>query len=335
MKAKLAVFSLFLLFGWAMAQSGRVGQSVDRWKKPATTPAARQIEILGETANYRLVKHPLGKVRVPRVPRRIVSLSSAATDSLAALAVRPVLVASSWQSGGPAPYLAERLRGVPVVRRGGTIPLESVVEAKPDLIFVETVQDGRAYAQLRKIAPTVCFTSLGGGDREAPILDVGDVLGMPKQARRRLAEYRQRRDRARDTLTPKAQGQPVAFLRFRRNTCVIYARSSMFGPLLFEQLRLLPDPAMPMVMSSGGWDVLSVERLSKLSAEHIFMVVDPDSEVYLRGVAETPIWRDIPAVKHDHVHRVASKTWLGGEGVLGCEAIIDDVLAAIAPPGSR
>jgi iron complex transport system substrate-binding protein len=334
MKAKLAVFAFLLLFGWAVVQSGRVGQSVDRWKKPAPVASARQIKVIEETPEYRLVKHSLGKTKVPRTPRRIVSLSPAATDSLAALGVRPALVASSWQSGEPALYLADRLRGVPVIRRGGTTPLEAVLEAKPDLIFCETMQDGRLYGQLDKIAPTVYLTSMGSGDREAPILDVGDVLAVASQARRRLDEYRQRRDRAHKMLASQAKGQPVTFLRFRRNTCIIYARSSMFGPLLFEQLGLLPDPAMPIVMSSGGWDVLSVERLSTLSAEHIFMVVDPDSEAYLRGVAETSIWRNIPAVKHEHVHRVASKTWLGGEGILGCEAIIDDVLAAMAPQGT-
>ena len=218
---------------------------------------------------------------------------------------------------------------------GGTIPLEAVLEAEPDLIFVETTQDGRWYPHLCRIAPTVCLSSMGSGDREAPILEVGDVLGMAGQARQRLHEYGRRRDGARKTLAPQAKDKPVAFLRFRRQTCVIYARTTMFGPLLFEQIGLLPDPAMPMVMSSGGWDVLSVERLATLSAEHVFMVVDPDSEAYLRGVAETPIWRDIPAVKHEHVHRVVSKTWLGGEGILGCEAIIHDVLAAIAPQRRR
>ena len=35
MKAKLAAFALLLLFGWALVQTGRVGQSVDRWQKPA------------------------------------------------------------------------------------------------------------------------------------------------------------------------------------------------------------------------------------------------------------------------------------------------------------
>ena len=87
-------------------------------------------------------------------------------------------------------------------------------------------------------------------------------------------------------------------------------------------------------MPGGGWDVLSVERLSTLTAEHIFMVVDPDSEIYLSRVADTPIWRDLPAVKHGHVHRVVSSTWLGGDGVLGCEAIVDDVLSAMVPKGT-
>jgi ABC-type Fe3+-hydroxamate transport system substrate-binding protein len=88
---------------------------------------------------------------------------------------------------------------------------------------------------------------------------------------------------------------------------------------------------MPMVMSSGGWDVLSVERLSTLRAEYVFMVVDVDSEAYLKAVANTPIWRDLPAVKHRHIERVASGIWIGGDGLLGCEAIVHDVLAAMAP----
>jgi ABC-type Fe3+-citrate transport system substrate-binding protein len=159
-------------------------------------------------------------------------------------------------------------------------------------------------------------------------------VGMPEQANERLAEYRQRIKKARETLATQAKAEPVAFLRFRRNTCVIYTQTTMFGPLLFDQLGLTPDPAMPMVMSSGGWDVLSVERLSTLTAEHIFMVIDADSETYLRDVGNTPIWREIPAVKHGHVYRVKSTTWLSGDGILGCEAIVNDVLEAMAPEHS-
>ena len=252
-----------------------------------------------------MVRHPLGTTKVPPAPRRIVSLTNAATDSLVALGVRPVLVESAWKSNGVAPYLAAGLEGVPALRRVGTINLEAVLEAKPDLILAGTTQDGRLYGPLSKIAPTVC---LGGGtapNREMAILEVAAALGMSQRANRRLAEYHQFLARAKRELAGIAP-QPVIFLRFRQRTCVVYTRTSMFGPLLFDDLGLTPDAAMPQGMAPGGWDVLSVERLSTLRARRIFMVVDTDSETYLADVAETPIWRQIPAVRDGRVYRVAA-----------------------------
>ena len=64
-----------------------------------------------------------------------------------------------------------------------------------------------------------------------------------------------------------------------------------------------------------------------LRAAHIFLVVDANSEHYFKEVAATPIWQDIPAVKHGHAHRVEMQTWLTS-GMLAYEAMLDDVLAA-------
>jgi iron complex transport system substrate-binding protein len=333
MNARLAACALFVLFGWAVARTGSLANVAGRLERPLQRPSSRQIEVLAETPEHRLVRHPLGETEVPLAPRRIVSLCASGTDGLVALGMRPVLATTSWRDEGTFPYLADHLRGVPLVRLGGGVNLETVLTARPNLILAGSAE-ARSYDQLSQIAPTVCMMSNISGNRAARILDVGDVVGKSQQARARLAEYRQRVSEARTMLSAVAAGQPVAFLRFRRNTCVIYTRTSMFGPLLFDDLGLTPDPAVPMVMSGGGWDVLSVERLSTLRAEHIFMVVDPDSETYLRRVAHTPIWREIPAVKHDHVHRVAAGTWLSGDGVLGCEAIIGNVLAAVVPERS-
>ena len=328
MTVKLATFSVLLLFGWALVRTGNFVQ------KPNPKESLRQVKVLSTTTEYRLVKHLMVKTKVPLAPQRIASLCGAATDGLVALGVRPILVQGGSRIDGAQLYLAERLKGVAVMPRGSVVSLEAVLAAKPDLIFAGNLQNGKLYGQLSKIAPTVMVGSTADGYRENRILDIGEVLGMRKQAKRRLAEYRQYLDRAKNLLSSHAKSEPVAFLRFRKDTCVIYTRTAMFGPLLFEQLGLTPDPAMPMVMSGGGWDVLSIERLSALRAEHIFMTIDPDSELYLQGVAKTPIWRNIPAVRHDHVHRIASSTWLSGDGVLGCEAIIDDVLAAMAPERS-
>ena len=333
MTTKIATLSVLLLFSWAIMRSGDPAQHKDRWKRPKPK-AQRQIEVLDETDQYRTVKHFLGETKVPVSPKRIACLCGAATDGLVALNVRPVLVQTNSNTFGAQLYLADKLKGVPALPRGSTINLEAVLAAKPDLIFASGRQSGKYYRQLSKIAPTVLIDSTTDGHRENRILDVGEVLGMKDEAEQLLADYHQRLEEARSLLVSKAPHEPVAFLRFRRNTCVIYTRTAMFGPLLFEQLELAPDPAMPMVNTGGGWDVLSIERLSELQAEHIFMTIDPDSELYLQGVAKTPIWRNIPAVQHHHVHRVERSTWLSGDGLLGSQAILDDILAGMAPEQS-
>jgi iron complex transport system substrate-binding protein len=334
MTIKLATCGLLLAFVWALVESSDLGSVVDRFQKPKEKPSVRQIKVLSETADRRLIKHPLGETEVPLNPQRIASLSSAGTDSLLAIGVKPVLATTSWKDENAVFYLGDRLQGVKLIRQAGSINLEEVLAAKPDLILANS-RDACLFGQLSKIAPTLCLASDGSGDRENRILDVGDIVGQPDAALARRDEFRRHVSEAKAALADQAAGQTVVFLRFRRNTCVIYTRASMFGPLLSEQLGLAPDPVMPVVMPGGGWDVLSVERLLTLTAEHIFMVVDPDSEIYLSRVTDTPIWLELPAVKHGHVHRVVSSTWLGGDGVLGCEAIVDDVLAAMVPQGSR
>jgi iron complex transport system substrate-binding protein len=321
----------------AVVGVGFVGSGEHRRTSGSTTSTrpSRTLEVLEETAEYRLVRHALGQAEVPCESRRIVSLSAAATDSLAALGILPMLVETGWKSAEPPGYMAGRLEGATAVRRAGGISLEAVLDVKPDLILVGSAQDGRIYGQLSKIAPTVVLDSFSPFSREEVVLDVGAIVGVPQRAARRLAAYRERVARAKAKLAKRVGNQPVVFLRFRQHTCVIYAQRTLFGPLLFERLGLTPDPAMPMEMATGGWDVLSIERLSTLRAEHVFCVVDADSETYLASIADTPIWKSVPAVSKGQIHRVAASTWLGGDGILASEAIIDDVLTALAPEGSR
>lgn len=329
MSVKVLSLTIVLMFGLALVQTGQIAELAERFTRPPVRPSKRQIEIVEESPEFRIVKHPLGETRVMNSPRRIVSLSNSATDSLCALGVKPILISTSWRADSVTPYLEEQLKDIPKVRYGEAVDLEAVLNANPDLIFAGTSRDGRLYHQLSKIAPTVCVASSTMADREIRLLDVGETIGMGEEARQRLDQYYERVESARQTLQAQTRGRSVSFLRFRRNTCVIYTRTTMFGPLLFDQLELEPDPEMPLVMTGGGWDVLSVERLSKLQSEYIFMVVDSDTEIYLSRVSDTPIWKKIPAVANHHVFRVDAGTWLSGDGVLGCEAIIDDVVQSI------
>lgn len=332
---KLAITALLAvaLMTWAMVRTGQIAVEVQRSGGGRQSPQVRPVTLLEETDEYRLVKHPLGETRVTRRPQRIASLTGAANDGLIALGIKPVLaVGSMWSPKGTKGFLDDQLAGVPRLSQSGGVNLEAIYAARPDLIIAGS-RELRAYGQLSQIAPTICLPTDASGDRELSLLDVGVAVGREEEARERLAEHRAKVAAARRILEISAPGEKVTFLRFRRGTCVIYTRSAMFGPLLFEQLALTPDPNTPDVMHSGGWDVLSVERLSTLQADHIFAIADPDSEGYLAKIAETPIWRNMPAIRAQQLHRVNAEVWLG-DGVLGIEAIVDDVLAAMAPARS-
>jgi iron complex transport system substrate-binding protein len=338
--SKIIAALIVLAFGWAIVRSGDVSQTEDRvnastrgtrTKRPTSKQLAKLLECEEDIEDARVVKHVLGTTSVPLHPERIVSLSSSATDAMVALGVPPLMIEEDSRIDGPRTYLAKGLRTTQRIRGGQILSLENIAKLQPDLIFVSNGQNARLYEQCSHIAPTVPIGSAAQSNRERRILDVGAVLGMTEEAETRLEECLQFVERAKKMLAEQAKDKPVVFLRFRKNTCVIYTQTAMFGPLLFKQLGLTPDPRMPVAGASGGWDVLSLERLSLLTSEYIFYVLDRDSENYLKNISETPIWREIPAVKHGHVHRVASGTWLSGDGVLGCEAIVRDVLDAVVP----
>ena len=196
MTIKLATIGLLLAFAWAFVASGDLGKVVDRFQRPKEKPSVRQIKSsLGDMPTDRRIKHPLGETEVPLSPQRIASLSSAGTDSLSRIGVRPVLATTSWKDENAVSYLGDRLQGVKLIRQTGSVNLEEVLAAKPDLILANS-RDARLFSQLSKIAPTLCLASDGSGDRENRILDVGDVVGQPDAARARRDEYRRHVERS-------------------------------------------------------------------------------------------------------------------------------------------
>jgi iron complex transport system substrate-binding protein len=294
----------------------------------------RRVKILDETATFRLVKHPWGKSKVPLIPKKIASLSAVITDSLVALDIKPVVVAGGWKSNKPAAYLAGRLEGTPTIGRSGIVNLEALYYLCPDLILTSNLQDRRLYEQLGKIAPTVYIDADSVDRREDAVVDIGGVVGKFADAKRLLEAYQQTVRKTHDQLAAGESDRSVVFLRFRMGTCVVYSQNNMFGPLLFQELGLKPDPIMPANLPMGGWDVLSLERMSLLTADHLFYCVDGDCDRYFQDVAKTPIWQGIPAVRKGKLHRVESSLWIGGEGVLASQAILRDIMTAMNPERS-
>jgi iron complex transport system substrate-binding protein len=327
MKAKLTAIFVLLLFGGALILSNRRGSPY---------VGHVRVKVLEVTPKYRLIEHSLGETKVPLSPRRIASLGGAFTESLLAMGIQPVAVESSFgvgEAGKAASHLAGRLKGVPVVSGSGAVNLEAVAEAKPDLILISGSENSLWFHYLSCIAPTVCIASYGmPPDRERDaILNVGDIIGRREQAERVLAEYDQRIRQARTLLANTLGSKPVLYLLLSNQRCM--SRPIIFQALLVDRLGLTYDPTVLDRPDSVTWDFLSTERLSRLQAEYIFVGTSQKRDQSWSTIADSPYCRMVPAIQHGHVYQVRHSTWTG-PGVLACEKMIDEILAAAQPERS-
>jgi iron complex transport system substrate-binding protein len=321
MKAKLAGILLLSLLGGLLVLSNRRGSPY---------MGHVRVKVLQVTPDYRLIEHSLGQTKVPLSPRRIASLGGAFTESLLAMDIQPVAVESSFaigEAGKASSHLASRLKGVPVVGVSGNIDLEAVAAAKPDLILLSGNENSLWFHYLSRVAPTVAIAMYGmPPDRERDaLLNVGDIIGRPRQAEAVLAEYDRKVQRAKAILARRIGSKPVLYLMVSNQRCM--SRPLIHKALLVDRLGLTFDPTVLDRPDSVTWDFLSIERLSRLQAEYIFVGTMSKRENYWKEIAESPYCKAVPAIQHGHVYQVKHSTWTG-QGILAGEAMLDQLLAA-------
>ncbi|MDZ5038620.1 ABC transporter substrate-binding protein, partial [Clostridium perfringens] len=98
-----------------------------------------------------------GEVEIPEIPQRIVDLSGN-SDILSILGYKVIGTANSdaYDYTKFPSYLEETLKGAEILGYSmqDTMDIEAVMNLKPDLIVISTVQE-KMYDQLSEIAPTV------------------------------------------------------------------------------------------------------------------------------------------------------------------------------------
>jgi iron complex transport system substrate-binding protein len=307
---------------------------------------APQLEVLGQTAEYRLVRHLGGETRVPLTPERIVSLHVIFNEALAALEVVPVaapfkrpndivdrLVPLTVFDAAQLAALQEEVRPfipahLPAAFAGafdlgdGQPNLEVLLDLAPDLIIAHAQRDRESYEQLSRIAPTVLLEF--DLEPQALVRDVGLLLGLAELAEARIARYEARLEAARAALAAISQ-QTIAILKVNRGEIKVKGDAHRAGLVLYRQLGLTPAPMTPL----GARDArLSFEVIPQLASDILLLVVDR------RGIGETlellssPLWQNLPAVQRQQVYLVPNSYWDEAAGITPSERIIDDLLAA-------
>ena len=265
----------------------------------------------------RTVTHARGATTIPAAPARVAVLDSGELDSVLALGITPVAIAVPNRTVPS--YLADKVQGVPIVGDVGTINLEAVAAAKPDLILGSKLRVDQLYDKLAAIAPTVLSIRPGFPWKEDFLL-VGAALGKETAAVDVLNAYQRRVEEVKASIT----GTPptISLVRFQPGRIRLYGNLSMLGVVLADVgLRRPPAQDFPELAIE-----VSEERIDTADGDWIFYSsYGPPANTAQDAVVNGGLWAQLGAVKAGHVRQVDDEVWFLGLGPTGVMKVLDDL----------
>jgi iron complex transport system substrate-binding protein len=264
----------------------------------------------------------MGETEVPGAPTRIVVLDSSFLDAAIALGMPPIAATEGVAGSGLPAYLADATADIELVGLTTEPNLEQIAALQPDLILGAKVRHEALYPQLSQIAPTV-FSESSGSDWTSQVRITGEALGQTDQAEALLADFDERAAAVGESIG--AAGKTAVIVRFIPGQNRLYGPTTFSGSVLTQVGFDLGDKGYDPAV---GMALISSEQIDMLDTDVIF-ATNPDAEsagavVTERGTVES-LWGTLTAVQSGNVFDIVDSTWMTGIGVIGANAILDDL----------
>lgn len=290
LKRHMLIYSLLLLVSIILAACGSTNGET---KKEETTTSA---------STTRLYKDYLGhEVEIPVDPERVVYHGEGYGDLLA-LNIKTVGAGFSWITN----YAWEdRVKDVEDV--GFPINVEKTLSLKPDLIIIGT-SDDKTYSQLSKIAPTIVFDTFAPLNQR--LTELGDILNKKEEATQWMDAYTEKVDKmweslvADDIIKPDETASVLTY--YPGDRLFVMARAGL-SQVLYDSNVLKPGDKIQKILDDGtGFAEISTELLPEYAGDRIFILtpVDDEAKQSTKEMMESPIWKNLPAVKNGHVYTI-------------------------------
>lgn len=290
---------------------------------PATTEDSTPKSSEPVTPVEKTVTDAMGHtVVIPANPQRIIG--SYLEDHLVTLGVTPV---AQWSvANGVQDYLATGLKDVPAISYD--LPPESVASFTPDLIIIKdesSVQNG-LYDQYAKIAPTYVVGTEVAADWKKTLTTIADILGKSEIAEQSIKDYDQKVADTKAKLSESVAQESAAILWLTGKQFFLVDETLSSASVLYADLGMSPPNLVTEIpqASKATWNPISLEKLAKLDADHIFLLNSDKGQA--DDTTKSSIWTNLPAVKAGHVYELDSKSsWLYS-GYLAGKQVMDDTL---------
>ncbi|MED7930224.1 iron-siderophore ABC transporter substrate-binding protein [Nonomuraea sp. LP-02] len=268
---------------------------------------------------------------------RVVSLEWAETEMLASLGVMPVGAADvkGYATWDTAAKLDDSVKDVGTRQEPS---VDSISALQPDLVVMEATRDAPLIGQLEKFVPVLVTKGSDGSDNIKRMRDdlgmIAQAVGKTDQATKLMADFDAAMAAGKQKLADAgAAGKPFVMADGWKQGSTISVRLFGKGSLVSEvagQLGLT-NAWTGKVDEQWGLGTTDVEGLTALKDPdtRFFYNASDGDDVFADGLASNAIWKSLPFVKSQQVHKLPNGIWTFG-GPLSCQQFADALVKAYA-----
>jgi ABC-type Fe3+-hydroxamate transport system substrate-binding protein len=205
--------------------------------------------------------------------------------------------------------------------------IELIQQEQPEIIIGHFLTE-ELKKKIRTIAPIITGLTM---DIDILLNQLAALFHKTEEARKLQIQMENEINAARQQLQPITQsGATVMVLRVEPfGYRYLGGHSSGVSQLLYTRLGLsLPEP----LKSGEAWfNPYSIEQLSMANPEYLFVeqrvMENFSAEENMGKLKESEQWRNLKAVKNNHVAYIDTSLWVDGCGVIGQTLIIDQIIS--------
>ncbi|WP_071394048.1 ABC transporter substrate-binding protein [Bacillus tuaregi] len=268
----------------------------------------------------------MGEVTLPAGAKKVMAPFH--EDALLALGVTPV---AKWAIGETVQdYLEADLKEIPSIE--WNLPLEQVLSHEPEILILENNMDGYegTYEDYNKIAPTYVMNEETTVDWRKQIEVFGKILGKESSAEKALKDYEAKVSEAKQQLHESIGDETVAAIWVVGNQFFLFEHNRHSADVAYNELGL-NQPALVKELGdaeSAQWNPLSVEKLSELDADHVFLLA-LEGEQGIKTLEDSAVWQSTPAAQNGQVYLLNDASNWTNKGLKASENTIDDLVKTL------
>ncbi|MEU4594863.1 MULTISPECIES: ABC transporter substrate-binding protein [Micromonospora] len=299
-------------------------------EEPAAAPSPSDAASTGPVT----VTDSRGKTITLKSPAtKVVGLEWGEVEMLVGLGVMPVGVAdpkgyATWVTAAPLDASVKDVgtRGEPSV--------DSIVALQPDLVVMEAERGSAVVTQLEKYVPVLVTKGSDASDNigrmRADLKMIATATGRTAQADKLLADFDAAiADGKKKIADAGAAGKQFAIADGWKEGSTVSIR--MFGQgALVSQLGIqlgLKNAWTGKTDEMWGLGQTDVEGMTVLKGQdvHFFYNASDGTDVFADGLAGNAIWRSLPFVQQNKLHKMPNGIWTFG-GTLSAKQYIDELV---------